>query len=274
MRRMFDAAFPPASPPDWEVVAGYIGGNTPHVWTEAEWARQRARWQLPIFTRSHDGDPAADARQAVSWLTAHHVPKGVVVALDYEKRVDASYLRAFDSAVGRAGWRVMLYGSLSTVLDNPRPSGGYWVAHWTGVAHLEPGSAATQWASDAMLSQPWDASLVADSTPLWDTRPGGGPPPEEDELAGEGPAILRIVQDIQRRVSITDETLHIVSETLPIVQDIQRRVAVTDETVAGVGALVQLTILDMRSRGIEIPPEVLAGLPPQWIPPPQPPPQP
>jgi len=167
---MFDAAFPPAAPPAWEAVAGYIGGNTLHVWTDAEWARQRARYRLPIFTRSHGGDPAADARQVIAWMTAHHVPRGADVALDYEARVDAAYLRAFDAAIQRAGWKVMVYGSASTVLDNPKPSGGYWVANWTNVPHLEPGSAATQYASDTMLGQPWDASLVADGTPLWDTR--------------------------------------------------------------------------------------------------------
>jgi hypothetical protein len=170
MRRMYDAAFPPSSPPAWEAVAGYIGGNTPHVWTGAEWRSQPARWRLPIFTRSHGGDPSADAHTAVSWLTTHHVPKGACVALDYETRVDAGYLRAFDAAVVRAGWKVMVYGSKSYVLSNPKPSGGYWVADWTGSPFLYPGSAATQWASDAMLGRPWDANLVADSATLWDTK--------------------------------------------------------------------------------------------------------
>ena len=181
MRRMWDAAFPPASPPPWEAVAGYIGGNTPHVWTDAEWARQRQRWRVPIFTRSTGGVPAADARHTIDWLTRHRVPKGVVVALDYETRVDAGYLRAFDAAVRRAGWRTMLYGSLSTVLHNPRPSGGYWVAHWTNVPHLYPGSAATQYGGDVTLGKPWDASLVADSTPLWDTQPLS--PRREEDLS-------------------------------------------------------------------------------------------
>jgi hypothetical protein len=170
MRRMYDAAYPPTSPPAWEAVAGYIGGNTPHVWTDAQWRSQPARWRVPIFTRSRAGDPSADARAVISWMTAHHVPKGVCVALDYETRVDASYLRAFDAAVVRAGWKVMVYGSRSSVLSNPKPSGGYWVADWTGSAFLYPGSAATQWASDAMLGKPWDASVVADRTPLWDTK--------------------------------------------------------------------------------------------------------
>jgi hypothetical protein len=38
--KMFDASTPPASaPPGYRAVAGYIGGDTPHVWTGAEWRR-------------------------------------------------------------------------------------------------------------------------------------------------------------------------------------------------------------------------------------------
>jgi hypothetical protein len=170
MRKMYDAAFPPASPPDVDAVAGYIGGDTPHVWTDAEWARQKARYRLPIFVRAHDGDPVADANAAVAWLRAHNVPKGSTLALDFETRVDAAYLRAFDRVITAADYRTMVYGSLSTVLKNPKPSGGYWAAQWTDVPHLYPGSAATQYASDVMLGKPWDLSLVADSTPLWDTQ--------------------------------------------------------------------------------------------------------
>lgn len=33
--KMFDAAYPPATAPaGCSIAAGYIGGNTPHVWTE------------------------------------------------------------------------------------------------------------------------------------------------------------------------------------------------------------------------------------------------
>jgi hypothetical protein len=168
LRRMWDAAYPPTSPPKWEVVAGYIGGNTPHVWTAAEWSRQTARYRLPIFVRSTGGDAAADAAFCVSWLRGHSVPKGVTLALDFETRVDAGYLEAFDSAVGGAGWKVMVYGTRRTVLQNPKPSGGYWDAQWTNEPHLNAGSAATQYGGDTTLGQPWDASLVADPTRLWD----------------------------------------------------------------------------------------------------------
>jgi hypothetical protein len=170
LRRMWDSAYPPTSPPKWEVVAFYIGGNTPHVWTETEIARQPARFRLPIFVRSHDGDPLADAHSSITWLVRHEVPRGVTLALDYETRVDAGYLAAFDRAVMDAGWRVMVYGTRRTVLQNPKPSGGYWDAQWTNEPHLNPGCAATQYGGDTTLGQPYDASLVADSTPLWDTE--------------------------------------------------------------------------------------------------------
>ncbi len=170
MRRMWDAAFPPASPPPWEAVAGYIGGNTPHVWTDQEWARQPARWRLPIFTRSTGGDPNTDAAQAVRWLRAHGVPPGVCVALDYETRIDPDYLRVFDWIIQQAGYLTLLYGTRRTVVQNPRPSGGYWVAEWTGTPHLYPGSAATQWSGSGPFGGAYDPNLVADSTPLWDTQ--------------------------------------------------------------------------------------------------------
>jgi|GEM_PF-1588386 len=172
MRRMWDAAFPPSNPPKWEVAAGYIGGGTPHVWTDAEWAATKTRWRLPIFVRvpptTHD--PRDDAAKAIAWLRGHDVPKGVCMCLDYETAIDATYLGAFDRTVVAAGWKVMVYGTRRTVLANPRPSGGYWDAQWTNEPHLNAGSAATQYGGDTTLGQPYDASLVADSTPLWDTE--------------------------------------------------------------------------------------------------------
>src|SRR6266540_4285128 len=167
LRRCWDAAYPPTSPPNWEVVAFYLGGNTPHVWTDSEIERQSARWRLPIFVRSHDGDPLADAHTSITWLVRHGVPRGVTLALDYETRVDATYLATFDRAVTDAGWRVMVYGSRDFVLRNPKPSGGYWVADYTGSPHLYPGSAATQWSGSGPFGGDYDPNLVADSTHIY-----------------------------------------------------------------------------------------------------------
>jgi hypothetical protein len=178
-KRMYDAAYPPPSPPKWEAVAAYIGGNTPHVWTIAEWNAQPARWRLPIYVRSNPGShsPHADAALAVAWLVLHNVPRGSAVALDLETAVNGPYVRAFDADLKAAGYVTLAYGSLSTIFRNPKTSGGYWVAHYTGSDHMEPGSVATQWADDKQLKKPWDANTVADSVPLWDTHPTPAPAP-------------------------------------------------------------------------------------------------
>jgi len=170
-KTMYDAAYPP-TPPNVDVVAGYIGGNTPHIWTDTEWAASGKRWRLPIFTRSHDGDPKADAAFCVAWLRDHKVPKGVTLALDFETRVDGTYLNTFDAGVVGAGWKVMVYGSLTYVIKNPEPSSGYWAAHWTNVPHIcgAAGVVATQWGGDVILNKPYDLNLVSDSVPLWDTQ--------------------------------------------------------------------------------------------------------
>lgn len=180
---MYDAAYPPASPPNVDAVAGYIGGDTPHVWTAAEWARQPARYRLPIYVRSNPTIALAgpDATDTIAWLRAHKAPKGTAVALDLETAVHAAYVKAFDKAVHAAGWVVLAYGSLSTIFRNPGTSGGYWVAHYTGHAHMENGAVATQWASDQQLGKPWDLSDVADSVPLWDTHAPTPASTEEDQ---------------------------------------------------------------------------------------------
>jgi hypothetical protein len=180
MRRMYDAAYAPSSPPAWEVVGGYIGGNAYHVWTDAEWASQRARYRLPIYVRSNPGshDPHADAAAAIAWLRAHRVPHGCAVSLDLETAVNRAYVRAFDADIVAAGYVTLDYGSISTILQNGRTSGGIWAAHYTGTPHLEAGTDATQWANDTMLGVPYDASLISDSVPLWDTQHT-----QEDDMA-------------------------------------------------------------------------------------------
>ncbi|GAA4626852.1 hypothetical protein GCM10023196_036790 [Actinoallomurus vinaceus] len=190
---MYDAADPPAHPPKWEVVAFYIGGDTPHVWTAEEIAAQPARYRLPIYVRSNPDshDPHVDAAEAIAQLHAFGAPRGCAVSLDLEMAVNASYVRAFDADIVAAGYVTVEYGSLSAIFRNPRTSGGVWAAHYTGTPHLEPGSVATQWADDQLLGTDYDASLIDDSVPLWDTQHS-----QEDEMAaisslgaGDGQAI-------------------------------------------------------------------------------------
>lgn len=170
-RRMYDADVPPPDP-HLEVCAFYIGGDTPHVWTDAEIRAQSARWRLPIYVCDNPAqrNATADANQAVAWMRSRKVPAGSALALDYETAVNGAYVAEFDRVVRAAGWTLMLYGSLSSVTRNPRPSAGYWTASWTGEPHMDAAGAATQYASDTQLGVGYDLSVVSDALVLWDTQ--------------------------------------------------------------------------------------------------------
>jgi hypothetical protein len=172
MRWMYDAAYPPKNPPHWHVAAGYIGGDTPHVWTKAEWDAQWAPRRLPIFT--HTGADTAQAAQgdAELILRALHdlgVPKGSSVALDGEMRIFTQYLGTLDRLIWAGGHPLIDYNSLSVILKNPRTRGGRWSADWNEKLELDHGSAivATQCFSDTQLGKPWDMSVIEDVVPLW-----------------------------------------------------------------------------------------------------------
>jgi hypothetical protein len=174
-RWMYDAAVPPARPPHWYAVAGYIGGDTPHVWTAAEWAAQLAPHRLPIWTADNrlnsPASAAADAPQILAKLEELGVPPGVTVALDGETRIFPAYLEELNELV--RPYLLMDYGSLSFVTSNPVTSGGRWAADWTdriadGVALLgHQAIAAVQWADDVARGTPYDWSVIQESVPLW-----------------------------------------------------------------------------------------------------------
>ena len=85
--KMFDASSPPASAPHgYRAVAGYIGGDTPHVWTDAEWRRFGSLRKLPIWVRSNPAqvDAEADSFAALERLFELKIPRGTTVALDLE----------------------------------------------------------------------------------------------------------------------------------------------------------------------------------------------
>lgn len=170
---MYDAAFPPPDPPGTDAVMIYIGGDTPHVWTDAEIAAQKARFRLPMFVRSQaPWDPVADAGEIIRWLTAHHVPRGRAAGVDLETAVNAAYVYTLNELVTAAGWRLVEYGSEGYIHLDPATSGGRFTAHYTGVPVLDPDAVATQYTDDTMLGTPWDLSVYDPALlPLWDTRP-------------------------------------------------------------------------------------------------------
>ena len=164
-----DNAFPLASYPKADGFAFYIGGDTPHVWTNAEVAALPYRYRLPIFVRSNPQDANAnlDAAVCLAQLGLHGAPKGVLVALDFETAIDPGYVAQFCTIVATAGYPVILYGSESFVHRNNMPDGLYWGADWTKVNHIHPGDSATQWISLTAF----DESSFAPTLPLWDTQP-------------------------------------------------------------------------------------------------------
>jgi len=184
LRWMYDASTPPPSPPRWYCAAGYIGGDTPHVWTREEWEAQPAPARLPIWTRTNAPDEVQagrdDAAAVLEALRALGVPPGATVAVDTETVLYRSgYLQGLDAGLGNGRLHPLLnYGSFSFVIQNALTSGGRWAADWLGwdgaafhVAETEllgrHKIVATQLASDRQLGKGWDASIIEQSVPLW-----------------------------------------------------------------------------------------------------------
>ena len=156
MKSMWDAAFPPATPPTgFTAAAGYLGGDTPHPWTIDEWARLGRTPKLPIWVQSNpqNGHPEAEAFAALSRLYHIGCPPGHAVALDLEMAVNPGYVNAFHKVMKWAGFKVWVYGSRSVVMRNPECD-GYWVADYTGTPHmLDRPVRAVQWTDGTQFDQ-------------------------------------------------------------------------------------------------------------------------
>jgi len=157
-----------------EVLAFYIGGDTPNVPLMTSVKALKTRYLLPIWTRSDPGEVnvATDAQAAIKHLGLIGAPKHTLVGLDYETAKDAQYVEDFSAILEAAGYLTLLYGSKSTVTANPKPSGGYWDADWTGEKHLTAGSTATQYVGNQQAGRPYDLSVIVADAPLWDTQAG------------------------------------------------------------------------------------------------------
>src|SRR5215468_808046 len=157
-KNMWDASNPPSDPAGkWDAAAGYIGGDTPHVWTRTEWDRLGKLPKLPIWVQSApaSGNGHAEAFSAMVALFRIGCPPGSAVALDLETAVSPAYVTAFAAPLRWAGFYVWVYGSKSTVFSNP-PCDGYWVADYTGAPHFPAGK--------AVRACQWQAGQVVDSS--------------------------------------------------------------------------------------------------------------
>ena len=144
--RMFDAAVPPRSPyPGCGAVAGYIGGNTPHVWTAAEWNRASDGGrlaQLPIWVGFGEGDPVGHAKEAAAAAVSlgwadHHKPKWRAIVADVENMRMTAWLEAFGTQLRLEGFLCWPYMSANVLSSDP-PGYDVWLAQWNNVASVPP----------------------------------------------------------------------------------------------------------------------------------------
>jgi hypothetical protein len=157
---MWDGSTPVPVLPKWlKVVAGYIGGDTPHVWTYAEWKACGDRKRLPIWVndKSTPQDGRVDGWAIVQRCYALRIAKGSPVVVDMETSVDPIYLLNAQAILHWAGYKVWVYGSNGTVQKNPACD-GYFVATLDGVPSMVAGPSvrATQYVDRGRF----DTSLV------------------------------------------------------------------------------------------------------------------
>jgi len=134
--RMFDAAYPPTiAYPGCQAAAGYIGGNTPHVWTAEEWQRFGHLYQFPIYVGAgralgtDDGKAAADAMHSMGWRPGD--PNRRACVLDMEDDIASNYVNEFAAVLWESGYETLIYESLGALQCNPCKE-GVWLADWNG----------------------------------------------------------------------------------------------------------------------------------------------
>lgn len=180
---MFDASQPPEhAPAGFAAVAGYLGGNTPHVWTLDEWNRFPDLRKLPIWVKDGDGYHAGEVAGESAAMAAHRLgwrsfaDHRRAIACDMETSTDASFVHGFNDAVRDAGYVTFPYGSASSITGLP-PCAGYWVARWDHSATLEaiPHTVLHQYAADvAVPGVDKVVDLSVGSPAAWE-RLGRGP---------------------------------------------------------------------------------------------------
>ena len=164
-----------------DIVAFYVGGWTPHVWTQTQIDAQTAHWMMPIWVYNPNTPGSSqghtDGLAAVAAMQSVGVSTGTRIVVDMESSIDEPYLSAFRYVIGPAGYHLMVYGGPSTLFQNwPQnaagPGGGWWVADWTGTPYMynHSGVWATQW-TNATNPPSWDRSTTMDLTKLWWHKP-------------------------------------------------------------------------------------------------------
>ena len=142
--KVFDAAVPPeTAPAGFAGAMGYIGGNTPHVWTPAEWRRFEHLSQFPVWVPNLTADAgaqgvaAANAMKKLGWAAFLPEPDRRVLIIDLEAAQVPAFYRNMAISVEAEGFVPVAYGSLSTVLENA--ASHVIAAHWDVIPVIPPG---------------------------------------------------------------------------------------------------------------------------------------
>lgn len=169
---MGDASTPPEPMPHLPAFAFYMGGQTPHPWSDAEIASIKSRFALPLWVHTEVTTPAEHvADDMLTWLHDHRWTRGTTVGLDTESVKMGAWLSELDSYIRAAGYKLMDYQSKGAIPDNPDTDGGRFVADWTGIPHLYPGSKATQYAPASSTGLQWDSDIIDSTVPLHELHP-------------------------------------------------------------------------------------------------------
>jgi hypothetical protein len=114
----------------FDAVGGYlVAPNAFHPWSHADW-RLIPGHKLPIYVAPFgQKNGTRDGQDIVKQLRDLKIPRGMYCALDLETSVDKTYVTHCFGEVHDAGYRMLVYGSASTVFGNPSCN-GYWVADY------------------------------------------------------------------------------------------------------------------------------------------------
>lgn len=209
---MYDASYPPHDPPAYAVTAFYIGGDTPHPWTDAEIARIKSEFGLPIWVNTFpDADPVIAGQAIVSWLLDHGWRKRTAVAVDTEDVLMNPFLTGLNNWLEAAGWLLLHYQSKGEVADSTPTTGGRWVADWTGQPHRRPGDTATQYLPASMSGLDYDQSLIDATLPLHQLHRPPPPPVPLHPVEANLPALylgtsghsVRVIQGLLNAANST-----------------------------------------------------------------------
>jgi hypothetical protein len=185
MRTAFDAAYPPATVPGTATTACiYAGGDTPNPITDPLTVPvyTKVRYWLPGWVCSNPTPTLArsDAQAICAWLKVHKAPAGIATFLDLETAVTVAYVSAYTNVMHTAGFKVLPYGSRSTLSQNPIGD-GYFLADptWRPQLSLPSNVVAIQW----KYTGGYDLSAISTAVPLWDTKGAPVPTPTPTSTA-------------------------------------------------------------------------------------------